>query len=105
VRYAPEMHITVPHNTTKENARRIVEKRLDDLQTQYGSFASDIDKNWNGDTLSFEVKARGFTGKGTLQVTDSEVILDGKLPLLAKPFEPRIKAAVEQEAAQLFQKA
>jgi putative polyhydroxyalkanoate system protein len=99
------MRITVPHHTTKANARQIVEKRLDDLQRQYGDQASDIDKNWNGDTLSFQVKARGLTGKGTVQITDSEVILDGKLPLLARPFEPRIKAAVEQEAAQLFRKA
>lgn len=99
------MRITVPHNTSKANARQLVEKRLDDLQRQYGSQASDIDKNWNGDTLAFEVKARGFTGKGTVEITDSEVILDGKLPLLARPFEPRIKAAVEQEAAQLFRKA
>src|ERR1051325_2580509 len=99
------MRITVPHHTTKANARQIVEKRLDDLQRQYGDQASDIDKNWNGDTLSFQVKARGLTGKGTVQNTDSEVILDGKLPLLARPFEPRIKAAVEQEAAQLFRKA
>lgn len=99
------MRITVPHNTTKATARQLVEQRLDDLQRQYGSEAGAIDKNWSGDTLAFEVKARGFTGKGTVEITDSEVILDGKLPLLARPFEPRIKAAVEQEASQLFRKA
>jgi putative polyhydroxyalkanoate system protein len=99
------MQITVPHNTTKQDARQRVEQKLEELQRQYGSYASDVDKNWNGDTLAFEVKARGFTGKGTVEITDSEVILNGKLPLLAKPFEPRIKAAVEQEAAQLFRKA
>jgi putative polyhydroxyalkanoic acid system protein len=98
------MRITLPHNTSKENARRILEKKLDELQSQYSGHVNDVDKSWSGDVLAFQVKAKGFTGKGTVEVTDAEIILDGKLPLLAKPFEPRIKSAVEQEAAQLFRK-
>jgi hypothetical protein len=35
-------------------------------------------------------------------ITDTEVIIDGKLPLIAKPFEPRIKSTVEREAAAMF---
>ena len=42
---------------------------------------------------------------GTVEVTDSEVIIDGKLPLLAKPFEPRIKNQIEREAAAMFRTA
>ena len=99
------MRVTVPHNTTKTEAKQKVEKRLDDLQRQYGHYASDIQKNWDGDRLDFEVKARGFTGKGTVEITDSEVIIDGKLPLIAKPFEPRIKSTLEQEAAAMFRTA
>jgi len=96
------MQIAVPHHTTKENARRKVEARLADLERQYGHYASDVDKVWSGDRLDFTVKARGMTGKGTLEITDTEVILDGKLPLIAKPFEPRIRSTVEREAAAMF---
>ena len=96
------MRVTVPHNTTKAAARQKVEKRLDDLQRQYGHYASHIQKNWQGDRLDFEVKARGFTGKGTVEVTDTEVIIDGKLPLIARPFEPRIKNTIEREAEAMF---
>lgn len=103
--YPARMRVTVPHNTTKAEAKQKVEKRLDDLQRQYGHYASDIQKNWNGDRLDFEVKARGFTGKGTVEITDSEVIIDGKLPLIARPFEPRIKSTLEQEAATMFRTA
>jgi len=99
------MRVTVNHNTTKENARQIVEKRLDELQRQYGHYASNVQKDWQGDRLDFEVKARGFTGKGTVEITDSEVIIDGKLPLIAKPFESRIKSTLEQEATDMFRKA
>ena len=99
------MRIAVPHHTDKENARRIVEKRVDELERQYGSYASDIEKQWSGDMLTFSGKAKGFQLKGTLEVTDSEVIVDGKLPLIAKPFESRIKNTVEKEAEQMFRKA
>ena len=99
------MRIAVPHHTTREAAKKIVEKRLDDLHQQYGHYATDIDQTWHGDRLDFSLKARGFTGKGTLEVTDTDVIIDGKLPLIAKPFEPRIKSTVEREADQMFRKA
>jgi putative polyhydroxyalkanoate system protein len=96
------MQITVPHNTTKENARKKVEARLQELEGQYGHYATEMDKAWNGDRLDFTFKAKGMTGKGSVEITDTEVILDGKLPLIAKPFEPRIRNTVEREAAAMF---
>jgi Putative polyhydroxyalkanoic acid system protein (PHA_gran_rgn) len=99
------MRIAVPHNTTRENARKIVEQRLENLQRQYAHYATDIDKSWQGDRLEFSVKAKGFTGTGTLEITDTDVIIDGKLPLVAKPFEPRIRSTVEREAEQMFRTA
>ena len=99
------MRIAVPHNTTRDNAKKIVEQRLEELQRQYGHYASDLEKKWNGDHLDFSFKAKGFTGKGTLEITDTDVIVDGKLPLIAKPFEPRIRSSVEREAEQMFRRA
>jgi len=96
------MHITVPHNTTRDEARRKVEERLAGLEGQYGHYATDIDKNWEGDRLTFSVKARGMSGSGSLEITDTEVIVDGKLPLMARPFESRIKSTIEREAAAMF---
>jgi len=96
------MRIAVPHRTTKEKARKIIEQRLTQLEKQYGHYASDMEKNWSGDRLDFGFKAKGFSGKGTVEITDSEVIIDGKLPLIAKPFEPRIKSTIEKEAATMF---
>ena len=96
------MRIAVPHHTTKDNARRIVERRLDQLRTQYGGTATDLHESWSGNVLTFGAKAKGFSGSGTLEITDSEVIIDGKLPLIARPFEPRIRSTIEREAAAMF---
>ena len=96
------MRIAVPHNTSKAAARKRVEGRLGQLLGQFGDRAEDVTHEWSGDTLRFRGKARGLTVEGTLEVTDAAVIIDGKLPLIAKPFESRIRQAVEREAEQIF---
>ena len=96
------MRIEVPHNTTRDKARKIVELKLKALESQYGHYANDLDHQWQGDTLHFSFKAKGFTGKGTLEITESNAIIDGKLPLIAKPFESRIRSTVEREAEEMF---
>jgi len=75
---------------------------MTNLEQQYGHYATDIDKSWDGDRLTFSVKARGMSGSGSLEITDSEVIVDGKLPLMARPFESRIKSTIEREAEAMF---
>jgi len=99
------MHIEVPHHTNRQNARRIVESRLSQLLAQFGDRAEDVQHQWSGDTLRFKGRARGFTVEGTVEITDRDVIIDGKLPLLARPFESRIRQTVEREAEAMFRTA
>ena len=96
------MRVSVPHNTNRDTARRKVEARLQQLLSQYGSYLNGVDQRWEGDRLVFSGSARGFKADGTVEITDSEVIFDGKLPLIARPFEPRIKNTIEREAAAMF---
>ena len=96
------MRINVPHNTDKETARKKINERLAMLFAQYGHYLSDSQHQWNGDRLDFSGSAKGFKVNGTVEVTDTEVIIDGKLPLMAKPFEPRVKSAIEKEASTMF---
>ena len=99
------MHIAVDHKTTKQNARATLERKIHQLLAQFGDRAEDVEHHWSGDTLRFKGKARGFTVEGTVEVTDTAVIVDGKLPLLARPFESRIRQTVEREAEAMFRTA
>lgn len=96
------MRIVVPHHTDKATARNKINERLGQLLGQFGHFLGDSKHEWNGDTLTFSGNAKGFKVSGSLEVTDENVIIEGKLPLLAKPFEPRIKSSVEKEAEAMF---
>ncbi|HSP14403.1 MAG TPA: polyhydroxyalkanoic acid system family protein [Thermoanaerobaculia bacterium] len=99
------MRIAVPHNTTRAKARKVVEERLRALHAQYGNYANDVDHKWEGDTLRVAFKAKGMTVNGTIEFTDTDVIVDGKVPLLMKPFESRIRSTVEREAETMFRTA
>ena len=99
------MRIAVPHNTSKDAARRKVDQRLGQLLAQFGGHAEEIEHEWLGDTMRFKGKARGLTIEGTVEVTDAAVIVDAKLPLMAKMFEGRIRQAVEREADAIFRTA
>ena len=96
------MRVTVPHHTDKETARKKINERIGQLFGQYSHYLSDSSHEWHGDQLVFSGSAKGIKTSGTLDVTDTEVIIDGKLPLIAKPFESRIKSSIEREAAAMF---
>jgi putative polyhydroxyalkanoate system protein len=96
------MRIAVLHHTTKALARTRVEQKIDQLFSQFGGHAEEITHDWAGDTLRFKGKARGFSISGTVDITDTEVIIDSKLPLMAAMFEGRIRHAVEREAQTMF---
>jgi hypothetical protein len=99
------MRIAVSHHTTKDKARQKVEQRLSSLLSQFGGHAEDMKHEWLGDTLRFKGKARGMKVEGTVEITDAEVIIDGKLPLIALPFEGRVREAVLREADSMFRTA
>ncbi len=96
------MRVTVPHRTDKETARRLINERIANLFGQYGHYLSESSHQWDGDRLAFSGNAKGIKTSGTVEVTDSEVIVDGKVPLMAKPFESRIKSTLERELESMF---
>lgn len=96
------MRVTVPHHTDRSTARAKIDARIAQLLKQYGHYLNDSEHHWEGDTLYFSGSAKGFKANGTAEITDSDVIVDGKLPLIAKPFEPRVKSTIEKEAAAMF---
>lgn len=97
------MRVSVEHKTTKDIARAKIEQRLHSLLGQFGHKAEELEHEWSGDMLHFRGKARGLKVEGTVEVTNQEVIIAGRLPLIAMPFESKIREAVRREADQMFQ--
>ena len=85
------MRFAYEHHRTKAEVRGRIAEAVPDLLGRYGSHLQAAHYEWYADTLHFSAEAIGMAFAGTAEVTDSEVILEVKLPLLARPFEEPAK--------------
>ena len=96
------MRIVKDHKTTKQGAKDTVDALLPRLIEQHGDRVSNAGGTWSGDMFSFSFEAQGFSIEGTLEVSDTEVVLDARLPFLARAFEGTIRSVVERELDQIL---
>ena len=83
------MRITVAHNRTKAGAIEAVDRSLNEMSQEAAGLPVRLvvkQKSWQGSTLSFQLSAKiGLMSspiKGTIEVTDSELIIDADLGML-----------------------
>lgn len=85
------MRISVSHNRTKEEAVQTVDRTIDDLFKEAGALPVKLTvehRSWQGSTMTFALTAKmGFMStpiKGTVEVTDRDVIVDADLGMLGR---------------------
>ena len=90
------------HLMPGETARGEVERALPGLLQEFGSDVFDATHVWSGNSMDFSFRARGLSFKGRIDVTDSQVVIEVSLPILARPLEGRIRSATERKLNQNF---
>lgn len=85
------MRVTVEHNRTKQEVVQSVDRSFDELFQGPGLpkvKIADQQKSWQGNTLTFSLTAKmGFFStpiKGTVEVTDKDIIIDADLGMLER---------------------
>ncbi len=96
------MRVLKKHTRTKEAAKNLVDQQLTLLMNNFGESVSDIRNAWRSDVMDYSFQARGFNFKGTLEITDTGLILDIGIPFLLRPFEEKMKAKIERELDKLL---
>ncbi len=98
------MRVAVSHGKTKEEAVKIVNSTAEQVlrpELPGPVKMTDIQKNWQGDTLNFSLNASmGLMKtpiKGTIEVTDKDIIVEADLPSFLTKFIPEstIKTGIE----------
>lgn len=98
------MRVSISHNKPKQEVINIVETQTQELLRSVASGPvqiADAQKQWQGDTMYFSFKGKmGFFSvpiKGTVEVRETEVIIDADLPGLVTKMisEEKIRAQVE----------
>ena len=82
------MKIIVPHNKPKEEVIQTIDRSIDDLLRQSLPVKFTVQqRTWQGSTLTFAVAAKvGFVNapvKGSIEVTDTDLIIDVDLGMLS----------------------
>lgn len=91
------MRIIVPHHRSRQEVIQTIDKSLDELLQQSLPVKLVVQqRTWQGSTLNFSVAAKmafiSSTVKGTIEVTDTEVIIDVDLGMF--------QSFISQEKAQ-----
>ena len=98
----PSSKVTVPHTLGKDEALARIKGMLTQVEAQGRDTISDLQESWNGATGTYSFRARGFTVKGSVLVSDSDVEIDLDYPLAARPFKSRIESALQSRAEALL---
>ncbi|GAC1543748.1 MAG: polyhydroxyalkanoic acid system family protein [Polyangiales bacterium] len=81
------------HNLGKEAARKKAEELADQLKTKLS-----IEWAWRGDTIEFEAKSGAAKGtKGTVDVTDTEIVVKIDLPFMLRPLKGMVESRVKEK--------
>ena len=70
------MRIVHSHQTTRQAAKDTVKSLLPELMSRFGDSVSDSKVDWHNDTARFSGRVFVANIKGTLEVTDTELVLD-----------------------------
>ena len=92
--YHLAMHFKIPHKTSKLQALVKVKQALADAKPHLKDQATIDEERWEENTLHFAATLQGKQITGTLEVTDTDFIIDAKLPLLWRMFEGRIESMI-----------
>ncbi len=92
------MHIQLPHNTTQRVAIDKVKVGLIQARPQMRDKVTIEKQEWAGNTLNFAFTAEGKKITGTLLVTNTDFVVDAKLPLLWRMFEGKIEKMIMEQA-------
>jgi putative polyhydroxyalkanoate system protein len=99
----PNLTVSIPHQLSRQEAKRRVEELVANLQRQYGSMASRVEQSWtDDDTMSFAVSAMGMSVTGEVVVADDVVRLDVALPFALAMLAGNVKQQIEEEGRKLL---
>jgi putative polyhydroxyalkanoic acid system protein len=98
----PHFTVSIPHQLSRNDAKRHVDDFLTHFQQQYGNTLGRLESRWSGYTLDFTLTVIGMSLPGHLYVEDQVVRLEVAVPwplaVLANSLKPRI----EQEGRKLL---
>ncbi len=95
------MHFKIAHKTTKTEATQRVKDALEEARPHLKDEVIINSEKWENSTLHFDVSLKGKNITGTMEVTESDFVLNAKLPLMWRIFEGMIEKEIAKQVQML----
>jgi len=96
--------VSIPHRLGRQEAARRLKSGLARARTDFARFISIDEETWEGDRLSFRVRAMGQTANGTIDVADDHVHLQVALPWLLAKVAERLAPTIQTEGRLMLER-
>jgi len=96
--------VSIPHRLGRQEAVRRLTSGLARANADFARFISIDEETWNGDRLSFRVRAMGQTASGTIDVADDHVHLQVTLPWLLAKVAERLAPTIQTEGRLMLER-
>ncbi|MDO4558158.1 MAG: polyhydroxyalkanoic acid system family protein [Planctomycetia bacterium] len=87
----PSFRIQVPNSRPREEKVARLRSFVSRMERKFAGNISQARSEWTDDRMTFSLVFHGFRIAGTMTVENEEVIVEGRIPILAVPFMRRIE--------------
>ena len=94
----------IPHRLGKTEASRRLREGLGRANSSFASLLNVSPATWDGDRVTFQVRALAQTATASIDVLEHELRLELTLPWFLEKLANRIMPALRQEATLLIEK-
>lgn len=98
----PKFDVSVPHTMGKEAAVEKLQRFSAMIQEKHGDKIKDYEQSWEGDRLAFGFKTMGMKIEGGLEVSETDVRVEGNLPFAAAMFKGQLTGAMTEQLQKLL---
>lgn len=93
---------TIPHKLSRADAKRRIQEAMGEIRRQAAPVVSNVQENWNGDSMAFSANAMGQTISGRVDVEDRAVQLEVALPWMLAALGGAVTGHIEQQCRKLL---
>ena len=101
---ATPVTVSVPHRLGREEAARRLKSGLSRMRGNLGTLIAIEQDVWDGDRLTFQMRALGQSAAGTIEVFDDNIRIEVTLPWLLAKLSERLLPALKKETTLLLEK-
>jgi hypothetical protein len=94
--------VSIPHRLGKAEAIRRLKSGMGRARTDFSALIAIDEESWNGDAVTFRLRALGQGAAGTIHVLDDQVRLEIVLPWLLSKLAERFVPAIRKETTLLL---